>query len=510
MYSQIGQTTSGHTSNPILAATGREADSRDTGAARDQQTFQSVLAGTERSTKEGRPNTHKEAKPDAEAEPTGTAADSEVKSTDLPDSDTTAIAADVVEDGEVGLPEFLASDADEIVFKEKGTASALTSDDVVELVARAARAIETAGSANETSTPEAAPKPQRDTGMPAWFATSRNVPQSADSVANTSAVSPTVTNEGKIEAQGAKLPSEINPQQITPSGRTSEIARAAVAPADDPTSLQRPSKTPGETTEASAGPVKQSAPAAGKVDNASTIAVPAPHRQALSTEHEPKHVTERRTDAETTALSFATRRIPTTSGANSQVTVAPIPAASGPALQELTKENVSVRWLSEVGFTSELSAQESPATSRVQQTTLLQQPDLPRNIAVQIAQAMRQGGAERPMELVLSPAELGRVRISMQAGDGAMTVHVMADRPETLDLMRRHIDMLAQEFHDIGFGTAEFAFGQNAPESDAQRNDDPSAANGSTHTALDPTENIDDVAVPTALTLQSDRVDIRL
>ncbi len=36
----------------------------------------------------------------------------------------------------------------------------------------------------------------------------------------------------------------------------------------------------------------------------------------------------------------------------------------------------------------------------------------------------------------------------------------IADRPETLELMRRHIDILAQEFRDIGYGSAEFSFGQ--------------------------------------------------
>ncbi len=114
------------------------------------------------------------------------------------------------------------------------------------------------------------------------------------------------------------------------------------------------------------------------------------------------------------------------------------------------------------------------------------------------------------MELVLSPAELGRVRISMMGGDGAMTVHVMADRPETLDLMRRHIDILAQEFHDIGYGTAEFAFGQNAADQGNPHDGDAGAGGLTTSSSqTDVTEGADTPA-PTQLTLQSDRVDIRL
>lgn len=88
-------------------------------------------------------------------------------------------------------------------------------------------------------------------------------------------------------------------------------------------------------------------------------------------------------------------------------------------------------------------------------------PDLPRHVAAQLAEAVQRGaGPERAVELMLNPAELGRVRISMAPGDGMIVVTVLAERGETLDLMRRHADILAQEFHDMGYGTAEFTFGQ--------------------------------------------------
>ncbi|MGQ3487772.1 flagellar hook-length control protein FliK [Roseovarius pacificus] len=88
-------------------------------------------------------------------------------------------------------------------------------------------------------------------------------------------------------------------------------------------------------------------------------------------------------------------------------------------------------------------------------------PDLPRHVAAQLAEAVQRGaGPERAVELTLNPAELGRVRISMAPGDGMIVVTVLAERGETLDLMRRHADILAQEFHDLGYETAEFTFGQ--------------------------------------------------
>jgi flagellar hook-length control protein FliK len=105
-----------------------------------------------------------------------------------------------------------------------------------------------------------------------------------------------------------------------------------------------------------------------------------------------------------------------------------------------------------------------------------QSPDLPRHVAQQIVEALQRGGGgkERGIDLLLNPAELGRVRISLSPGEAGLTVHIVADRPETLDLMRRHIDMLAQDFQSIGYDATDFAFaqhdheaadqGQNAPQ----------------------------------------------
>lgn len=90
-------------------------------------------------------------------------------------------------------------------------------------------------------------------------------------------------------------------------------------------------------------------------------------------------------------------------------------------------------------------------------------PDLPQNVAKQMAAAMRAGG-ESSAELHLSPSELGRVRISLSSSEAGMVVTILAERPETLDLMRRHADQLAREFYEIGYEAAEFSFGQNMPD----------------------------------------------
>jgi len=91
--------------------------------------------------------------------------------------------------------------------------------------------------------------------------------------------------------------------------------------------------------------------------------------------------------------------------------------------------------------------------------------DLTPHIARQLVDVMAQA-AHRPTEIALSPQELGRVRMSVVAEDGAITVSIIAERPETLDLMRRHIDQLGQTFKSMGYESISFAFGQGADSGD--------------------------------------------
>jgi flagellar hook-length control protein FliK len=74
------------------------------------------------------------------------------------------------------------------------------------------------------------------------------------------------------------------------------------------------------------------------------------------------------------------------------------------------------------------------------------------------------------VELTLQPEELGKVRMTMSAGqDGAMTMSLQAERPETLDLLRRHIGDLARELQDLGFSNLNFSFGQDRAQAGQQQ-----------------------------------------
>lgn len=50
--------------------------------------------------------------------------------------------------------------------------------------------------------------------------------------------------------------------------------------------------------------------------------------------------------------------------------------------------------------------------------------------------------------------------MSISASEAGVTVSVIAERPETLDLMRRNIEQLSREFEMIGYSDIDFAFAE--------------------------------------------------
>lgn len=84
--------------------------------------------------------------------------------------------------------------------------------------------------------------------------------------------------------------------------------------------------------------------------------------------------------------------------------------------------------------------------------------------ATPMAQLARHAAAQpaaHHLELQLSPAELGPVRMTFSGAEGgALAVTIHAGRADTLDLLRSNIHVLSQEFRDIGFSNATFTFGQ--------------------------------------------------
>lgn len=121
-----------------------------------------------------------------------------------------------------------------------------------------------------------------------------------------------------------------------------------------------------------------------------------------------------------------------------------------------------------------------PATATAARAT-------PAHVTQQIAVSVSvaQGGET---EVRLNPEDLGRVRLALSGAEGTLTVTISAERPETADLLRRHIDSLAREFAALGYGDVGFHFEGESREDRAQ--DRPGGQGGSAPDPA-PTEETD-------------------
>jgi len=136
--------------------------------------------------------------------------------------------------------------------------------------------------------------------------------------------------------------------------------------------------------------------------------------------------------------------------------------------------------------------------------------DLTAHIARQLVEVLPQA-AHRPVEIALSPQELGRVRMSITTDDGAVTVNILAERADTLDLMRRNIEQLGQSFRNMGYDQITFSFGQGM-NSDGQGEGTDQGDQQATDLNANDTEDtpaLSDLKGP-ALRVQTTGIDIRL
>jgi flagellar hook-length control protein FliK len=85
-------------------------------------------------------------------------------------------------------------------------------------------------------------------------------------------------------------------------------------------------------------------------------------------------------------------------------------------------------------------------------------PQTPIAVVQQLVQVSGQLG-RGPIEVSLSPDELGRVRMTLSPADGGMVLSILADRDDTLALLRRNMDMLANDLRDLGYHNLSFQFG---------------------------------------------------
>ncbi len=81
-----------------------------------------------------------------------------------------------------------------------------------------------------------------------------------------------------------------------------------------------------------------------------------------------------------------------------------------------------------------------------------------RAMTPQMHEALRQGPSGT-IDVRLNPEELGQLKISFTQTDSGLNVVVHAERPDTLDLVRRHVDLLTQDLRLLGYGDISLDFG---------------------------------------------------
>ncbi len=110
-----------------------------------------------------------------------------------------------------------------------------------------------------------------------------------------------------------------------------------------------------------------------------------------------------------------------------------------------------------------IATREEPLFQNVRDTASVAQPasqaakaEITRAIAGQMAAAIQVRAGSGTIEIALSPEELGRVSITLNGREDGMVLTIAAERPETLDLIRRHLAVLKAEFQNLGYGDISF------------------------------------------------------
>ncbi|WP_095587877.1 flagellar hook-length control protein FliK [Actibacterium ureilyticum] len=161
------------------------------------------------------------------------------------------------------------------------------------------------------------------------------------------------------------------------------------------------------------------------------------------------------------APADAAKAAPATDGGAKPAT--PQPTFQAPQMAEgAAPPTASAEPLPESAHRTE-AAMDPAQTRPVEASRVVMQPAGPQQLSAasmrQIAD-MLQTRPDAPVEITMNPEELGRVRMALNQVDGVLTVSILADQPQTLELFRRHADMLQTELTQMGFGMASFDFGQ--------------------------------------------------
>lgn len=239
---------------------------------------------------------------------------------------------------------------------------------------------------------------------------------------------PALSKRATMEAQPAERPSfeiqKVSPlpdEKATPSNRQTTTSDARAIPAESPTT-------------AKATPVPLGA--------TSQIPVPTPEV--------PKRTNVRADTVETMTTQPASAKEP----APQSQPVFNVTKAVRPQIQSDVQKTVSFLDLDPFAVPR---ADATTSTSTTPTHILPTRAELPQHVSRQIADAL-QHMPNRPVEITLSPKELGSVRLGVSTSESNILVSVVAERPETTELLRRYISTLETAFQELGYSNISFAF----------------------------------------------------
>lgn len=212
------------------------------------------------------------------------------------------------------------------------------------------------------------------------------------------------------------------------------------------------SPPPGDLAEAEVGTVLATAP------------TPTAHRAAL---HDPDSAVE--TDSNTPQAPAAPPSAETALRLQMAAPDTPPPEAAEPAPDVAAMDQAAAVSPPDVPFAT-VAPQIPPDTHQIALPADPPPPPaepgrsplaVPRQVAEGLSNALATTPGSDRIELVLSPEELGRVRFELRAEGDNLQVTLTAERPETMELLRRHLPELLTELRQAGYGAATLNFGQS-------------------------------------------------
>lgn len=430
---------------------------------------------------------------------------------------TDAAAATKQTDSDIGLSS--APVLTNVVGEETGIAAKIPSDPDLPSIAtrdlvRTAAPVPLQASAAQTQVPVAPPTPVAATSLPLQQVSPDSVAEKPATPTPMPPLQPApVAREGMPQSLPASMPSAAVPTATERAGALPSVSTFAAEGSEKPVALQT------DLRSTTASPPVQNIPVGvsqGTSNAPNIVAAVSPERVGLPEQAIAPKLEATATPVPTTPQPVATQapmpglHMPAAVPTPPQQTVTAATAISDPLVETGFSSidgmaieegfRMSGDWGSGGGqgdFRSVFAAQARAG---------LDGP-MPRFLAQQLAEAAR-AGPDRPVEIMLEPAELGRVRMTLSPGDGTMVVNLLAERAETADLLRRNLETLAQEFHALGYQDVQFSFADGQAQADngeqSDRSDSPNRRADSASAYADE-RNTAPVQV-----MLTDRMDLRL